>query len=617
MKKKPTSHTTQPAPETATPEPERPNGKPSRRRFLGELTAATVAVSSLEVATRGAVSTPVEAQELGPLTGQARADRAQALRNQTALFQRILPLPEHPNNGDEDRYPNRIASFHKGLPHNQLGEVELSAYEGLLRALNTGNPDEFARLTMGGSATLKSPQSGLAYEMVGPDSHHLFLPPPPAFSSAEEAAEMAELYWQALTRDVNFLDYETNALTNAAAVDLSRLSDFRGPRPARSMPTRSPAAFTGSASAESTATGENDAAEAEAITAQTPLQSFTAPRRRAHSGAVTTATLFRGTTPGDLTGPYLSQFLWKDIPYGAQTISQRIRTTLAGDDYLTAYDAWLEAQRTRGDVNLPNRYDTNLRYIRNSRDLSEWVHLDLPFQAYYNTVFVLAGMGAPVDAGNPYATSKTEYGFVTFGPPHLAALIGGVAAAALKAVWFQKWYVHRRLRPEAFGGRLHNHLTRAASYPLHADILNSAALPEIFRRHNSYLLPQAFPEGAPTHPAYGAGHATVAGACVTVLKAWFKEDWVIPNPVVPSADGLTLTNFRGGDLTVGGELNKLASNIALGRNAGGVHWRSDATESLKLGEAVAIGYLTDLRATYNERFNGFSLTKFDGVRVIV
>lgn len=68
-------------------------------------------------------------------------------------------------------------------------------------------------------------------------------------------------------------------------------------------------------------------------------------------------------------------------------------------------------------------------------------------------------------------------------------------------------------------------------------------------------------------------------------------------------------------LTLGGELNKIASNVANGRNIAGVHWRSDATESLLLGEALAISILKDQKACYNEVFNGFSLTKFDGTTV--
>jgi hypothetical protein len=57
-----------------------------------------------------------------------------------------------------------------------------------------------------------------------------------------------------------------------------------------------------------------------------------------------------------------------------------------------------------------------------------------------------------------------------------------------------------------------------------------------------------------------------------------------------------------GAMTVGGELNKLASHVAVGRNIAGVHWRSDYTESLKLGETVAIGVLFDQKVTYVEDF---------------
>jgi hypothetical protein len=116
----------------------------------------------------------------------------------------------------------------------------------------------------------------------------------------------------------------------------------------------------------------------------------------------------------------------------------------------------------------------------------------------------------------------------------------------------------------------------------------------------------------------------VAGACVTILKAWFNETIRLVDiglaPVEPTDDGLSLVPYLGpdaGDLTVGGELNKIASNVALGRNTAGVHWRSDATESLKLGEQIAIGILRDQRTCYNEVFNGFSLTKFDGTTITV
>ncbi|MMZ68522.1 hypothetical protein D1872_312190 [compost metagenome] len=62
-------------------------------------------------------------------------------------------------------------------------------------------------------------------------------------------------------------------------------------------------------------------------------------------------------------------------------------------------------------------------------------------------------------------------------------------------------------------------------------------------------------------------------------------------------------------------MNKLAANIALGRDTAGVHWRSDGIEGLKLGEKVAIGILQDYKSTFNEDFDGFSLTKFNGTTI--
>jgi len=55
-------------------------------------------------------------------------------------------------------------------------------------------------------------------------------------------------------------------------------------------------------------------------------------------------------------------------------------------------------------------------------------------------------------------------------------------------------------------------------------------------------------------------------------------------------------------------MNKLAANIAVGRNHAAVHWRSDYQHSLKLGEDVAISILKDDRGTYNESFHGFTFT---------
>jgi hypothetical protein len=196
-------------------------------------------------------------------------------------------------------------------------------------------------------------------------------------------------------------------------------------------------------------------------------------------------------------------------------------------------------------------------------------------------------------------------------------LVARVAAASLRAAWYQKWSVHRRIRPEQFAGRVHNQMTKAAAYGLHLDLLQSKALPAVFAKNGSYLLPQAYPEGAPLHPSYPAGHACIAGACATVLKAIYNEAAPIPAPVTASSDGLTLTPYNGAAVQVGGELDKLAANIAHGRDTAGVHYRSDGRQGLLLGEQVATEILRDYRTTLPEAYPAFTFTSFAGAAVSV
>ncbi|WP_286181115.1 vanadium-dependent haloperoxidase [Bacillus sp. ISL-37] len=492
----------------------------------------------------------------GPLRAEERSRKAYDIRYQAAVDQRNAPLPDHKCNGDESLYPDKIANFSKGLPHNPLGEVDLKAYKLYLKALSNGRVSDFDLIPLGGSAKLANPQAAYAFDFIGADSHKMNLPIPPTFNSAWQAGEMVEVYWRALTRDVPFSEFSSNPLTKAAACELSGLSDYRGPKV---------------------------------------------------KGTVTTGTLFRGNTPGDLTGPYISQFLWKDIPFGAKTITQKYRTTTAGTNHLTSYDDWLNIQN--GGPSEASLYDSEARYIRNGRDLAEYVHHDFSYQGSLSACLILQSFGnEAIDQANPYLDSATEGGFVTFGAAHILDLVSKVACIALKAAWCQKFLIHRRLRPEEFGGRIHNHLTGNSSYPFHHEALESQALRKTFKQFGTYLLPMAYPEGCPTHPAYPAGHACIAGAGITVLKAFFNESFIIPDPVEAKTDGLSLKSYEGNPLTIGGELNKLASNIALGRDTAGVHWRSDGIEGLKLGESIAIEILKDYSKTYNESFAGFSLT---------
>jgi hypothetical protein len=96
--------------------------------------------------------------------------------------------------------------------------------------------------------------------------------------------------------------------------------------------------------------------------------------------------------------------------------------------------------------------------------------------------------------------------------------------------------------------------------------------------------PRPTPRAAPPIPAYPGATAAIGGAGVRVLKAFFNPNFVLPDPLVPTDDGLALRPWRGEPLTVGGELNKLAFNMAFGRDTAGVHFRRDEVEGIVLAE---------------------------------
>jgi hypothetical protein len=255
--------------------------------------------------------------------------------------------------------------------------------------------------------------------------------------------------------------------------------------------------------------------------------------------------------------------------------------------------------------------------------LAALTHIDVLYEEYLVALLVLGTLGALPNPGNPYIGSRTQNGFCTFGGPDFAACLGTVATRSLQRVWWQKWLIHLTHRPEAGGGVAQQILSGNQSKiqaHLSSNFLNSQAVAQSFSQNGTYLLSQAFPEGSPTHPSYPTGHGTVAGACITMLKFFFDENFVIPNPMVPASDGLSLVPYTGtdaGQITVGVELNKLARNVSFGHGVlAGIHWRTDTDWSLTLGEAVAICYLKDLAPTYHEKFT-ITFTKLDGNPVTI
>lgn len=498
-----------------------------------------------------------------------RRNRAYGVRLEAAFANYIEPVETcHVTNGDAELYSDtHFAAFTKGLTHDATGHVDATAYAALIKAAASGLSSDWdaVPLATGYSRKLVNPQAGASFSLQGSDPQSFPIAAPPAFASAEQAAEFVEDAWMAYTRDVPFALYASNSRALAAVVEIGGLSDYRGP-------------------------------------------------------PITSQALFRGTSPGCATGPYISQFLYLPVSMGVNVVDMRLLPAAAGEDFMITMTEYLRQQNAQAPAGTLT-YGTTPVFIRNLRDLATWVHSDVLFQAYFQAMLCLLNLSAPLKPSIPYVTaSQNQQGFGTWGDPFVATMSTYGSVDALKTAWFLKWYVHRRLRPEVYGARLHNHKVGTHLYPLHADALNSTIVDLIYAETGTYLLPQAYPEGSPLHGSYPAGHATVAGISVTMLKALFVETTVLTGNLMPNPDddgATTVTLSPAATLTVGGELNKLAWNIALGRNGAGVHYRSDATESLRLGERIAIRLLRDLATTYPEPFEGFTFTDFDGNAVSV
>lgn len=559
--------------------------------------------------------------------------------------------------------------------------------------------------------TLESPLAGHTYDLSGPDADAVEMPPAPALGSDELVAEMAELYAMALLRDVPFTEFEASATATVALKGLN-VDDAIGALNA--LPW-----FNGNPKGSRPGGG---------LTAREQRRK---KARNFSGGGVNRQTLFRGSTAGAQKGPYISQFLLignhtrsgsphghgdGQIQYGQQLISQKLIPHEEGRDFLQNWADWLDVQnglKAHGRATFATAPGAAVpRFVHTPRDLATYVHFDALYQAYLNACLILMKQGCPFDAGLPEgAGHPSRDGFATFGGPHILSLLTEVATRALKAVRRQKFLIHLRARPEAVGGVLT--LASSSDRPEEAadssgtmkpvncyvaadrmitELKKAAAIADALTQYNAgkldkllagastggydlawqasaenWLLPMAFPEGSPAHGSYGAGHATVAGACTTVLKAFF-EMFAIgapnPNDVIgwnPGAiyrggqlsidalvdkgrsylfsrelkmteigapadrlDGTYRTNdvgdalIKGADegLTVQGEIDKLAANISVGRDFAGVHYYTDYYESLRMGERIATAILQEQMLTYREPLS-MRFTSFDGDSIMI
>jgi hypothetical protein len=313
--------------------------------------------------------------------------------------------------------------------------------------------------------------------------------------------------------------------------------------------------------------------------------------------------------------------------FGAQPLSQQFQTFLPRQDFMTTVEEYKRIQNGQVPSALL-AFDTAFRFLRDGRSLAAFCHVDALHQAYFTAALVLLGINAPLNPGNPYIGSQSQHGFGTLGGPDALGTISEMATRALKGVWFHKWVVNLRHRPENYGALVHARLTNRTPFPqaagaLHRDVFNSAVLPIIHNQFGSFLLPQAFPEGAPTHPCYPTGHGTVGGACITAIKFFFDGSRPIrplllaagSDVMQPSSDGSTLVPYVGADrdsLTINGELLKLAWNITTGHGIhAGIHFRSSSFWSIILGEQIGISVIQDRASSYAEPFT-INITKVDG-----
>jgi hypothetical protein len=554
-----------------------------------------------------------------------RVQAARELRENAAELAASRPRVRHRNNGeelvfrDEGNKPTYLMSFTKGLPHDETTGLVKEGYEQLVTGIRSGSQFDFDKIPPGDKTNnfrgWESAGAGLTFDLEGPDAQAVTMPPAPKLGSDELTAEIAEVYCMALLRDQPFSSISPEASSNAQTLDfvssLVSLPWFNG-----------------------------DLLGKRSLEEQGRLRD-----RLDHNGQFDKSRLFRGQTPGEQIGPYLSQFLLignqahgdlgtlKDgfVRYGSIRIDQRVQVADTCD-YMTTWKDWLAVQngvkpaleKYLADVNGKPVY----RPILTPRDMATYVHYDALYEAYLNACLIMMGLGLKFDPALPFDQEDQydkQQGFAQFGGPHILSLVCEVATRALKAVRYQKYNVHRRLRPEALAGRIHysKNNTKDSKFAAVQSAFGNqldTILDAVYTNHKSYLLPMAFPEGSPMHPSYGAGHGTVAGACVTILKAFFDHGQILTDStgnicyesVADKGDGVKLKKWnKPVALTVEGELNKLAGNIAIARNWAGVHYYSDYIESMRLGEQIAIGILEEQKLTYGETF-AMTVPLFDG-----
>lgn len=521
----------------------------------------------------------------------------------------------------------------------------------------------------------ESPLTGLYYENQGLDPASVAMAAAPSLGTSELVFEMAEVYAMAVVRDMSFeeLDTPTQHLYRIDPVTGKRVyyktTDGGSTRKATVqdlIDALQSLSWFENRTAPANPTPPVDAAHARKRWADKPTLTalFRGSTPGAKDGGYISQFMLLGTPSRQ--NPDATHALQGEILFGTNRVQQTVDTHRTGLDYMTSFAEWLDVQNGVA-LNGLDVWEAERRFIKTPRDLAAYVHFDQLYQAYFNACLLLLDatgkQKVSFDPGFPETTADRRSGFASFGGPHVLSLMTEVATRGLRAVRRQKFQIHLRGRPERLAAliALHandkteaigadaegyiaamanelgvgetansftkvmewiNALNKAQNAPevaalrAYQPVTGSAPTHHVDQNDKNFLLPMAFPEGSPMHAAYGAGHATVAGACTTILKAFFDlgtrtvgDAFGIGAKV--NSDGKLERHIPAEALTLNGELDKLAANISVGRNMAGVHYYSDYFDSLRMGERVAAGVLLDQLRAYTEKVE-LSFTSFDG-----
>jgi hypothetical protein len=473
-------------------------------------------------------------------------DRSRAVREAHARRHKDSE-PFMKNQFQPQRYPRWkvMGAYRKGLPHDKNGLVNTKQFKRLVLALHEHDRDRLSSVKV--TAPLNNPATAWSHTLTGAPVNSYAYNVLPAFHSDTMGAYMAELYAMALTRDVPFRDYPLSLEVKTCCTHLNELVTF--------------------------------------------------PQVR---GKITPYNVFRGTMAGDLVGPYISQFLYVDVPGTYGPMSQRYPVPEVGTNYLTTWDAAVVAQS--GVADPPSIPMGAPRYIITGRDLASYVRNHL-LETYVHTHRILQSIGAP---RNKSLSEVSDW--------DVTATLNEVGRNALLAAWSSKWR-SLNLCPEAYAIEVERVFRIEANYfGVASELLNSKLLPYVRECTGSCILSQASPSGAPHYPSMPSLHATVAGASITVIKFFYDVDSIIAM-VAPSPDGSTLVE-TGLTTTIGYELDKLASNVGAARSWEGANYHAGTIAGLKLGEEVALSSLGDLIHRYSNPLT-VTLPKFSGRMVTI